>query len=685
MMIYPFTAIVGQEKLKKALLLCAINPAIGGLLIQGDKGTAKSTAARALAEVVPQITSVKHCQFNCSVTDPGMICEICNQPEKTTHTVQVPFINLPLGATEERISGSLDLEAVLVEKKKKFQPGLLAAVHQGILYIDEVNLLPDHLVDILLDVSAMGENRIEREGLSLSHPSKFTLIGTMNPEEGQLRPQFLDRFGLMVHVEAPAEVTERTEVVRRRIDFENDKMAFCQRWALKQESLQQQLMEAKALLPSVQVQDDLLTLISELCTQSNVRSLRADIVIYKTAVTLAALALRTQVTEQDITAAAELALAHRTRRKSSAPAAYQPQDPSPQNESRQNPSGQNSQEQNPTPETQDKQSPDTSSDKNKTSSQKNTTSSEEKGDPSSFHHPGIGKENEAGGEKQQKADHQPAEEEKIFDAGHISVLPKLEDLVNRSAQPLQTGKRSAAENINRGTYLRAETAKKTTDIAIEATVINAVRRDPDHFAITIDDVQQKKRSGKTGNLILFVVDASGSMAARKRMEAVKGTVLNLLTEAYEKRDTVGVIAFRGIEAEVLLQPTQSIESAEEAMRTLPTGGRTPLPHALQMALQLLQNSGGHHKSYHPILVILTDGKANVGIPGSGEDPWSQTVQRCLELKAMNIQSLVLNSESNYFNLDKAEEMATLMGAQYISLTEISEEQLTPVISRISDR
>lgn len=603
---YPFTAIAGQEKLKKALLLCAINPAIGGLLIQGDKGTAKSTAARALAEVVPLI-----------------------KKETENELVNAPFINLPIGATEERIIGSLDLEAVLVEKVKKFQPGLLAAVHQGILYIDEVNLLPDHLVDILLDVSAMGENRIEREGLSFTHPSRFTLIGTMNPEEGQLRPQFLDRFGLMVNVTAPSVVTERTEVVRRRIAFEDDPASFVQRWELQQDSLKKQVVAAKELLPTIRMDDDLLHLISQLTTQSNVKSLRADIVIYKTAITIAALAQRTQVTADDISEAAELALGHRTRK------------------SLQNDQGKSAQ----------------------------NDYGKGEGD--------YGKEEEDYG-KNPKNDYGKDENEKqqIFKAVAPIAVPKIESLTQQSIPDPQNGKRSAATNVKRGAHTRSELNRNTSDIAIQATVVHAILRDPDQFEITIDDLHQKKRDGKMSNLILFVVDASGSMAARKRMEAVKGTVLSLLTEAYEKRDNVGVIAFRGIAAEVLLYPTQSTELAEQAMINLPTGGRTPLPDALQTAVNLLQDFNAR-KGYHPILVVLTDGKANVPLSGIAGDPWSQTIQVANQLKSLNIQSLVLNSESNYFNLDKAEELAEALGAQYLLLSEISEAHLTPLINQLS--
>jgi len=604
---YPFVAIVGQEKLKKALLLCAVNPAIGGILIQGDKGTAKSTAARALAEVMPAMEQGK-----------------------------VPFITLPLGATEERVIGSLDLEAVLVDKKKRFQPGLLSAVHQGILYIDEVNLLSDHLVDVLLDVAASGENIIEREGLSLSHPSRFTLIGTMNPEEGQLRPQFLDRFGLMVQVDAPADIAERTEVVRRRIAFEADPVLFAQRWILQQENLQQQILQAKLLLPEVILDDDLLTLISQLTTELNVKSLRADIVMYKTAITLAAFDLRKQVTEEDIKMAAELALPHRSKKKSGSP----PASPPPLSQPTQN----------------QKQQADEKDD-----------------DP--------GKRNE---QSQGAADqHQPqAGDEQIFESSMPKALPKIEVAKVKMPGEPKAGRRSITDTLKIGAYTRAERVANTSDIAIDATVIHAILRDPEQFEIAAGDLHQKKRAGKMSNLILFIVDASGSMAARKRMEAVKGTVLSLLTEAYEKRDTVGVIAFRGIEAQVLLQPTKSTDLAEEAMRNLPTGGRTPLPHALHTAIQLL-NTFDAKKGYHPILIVLTDGKANVPLPGTGEDPWSQTIQLAGQLKDHAIPSLVINTESNYFNLDHAEELAVGLGAQYLALADISEEELSPIINQLS--
>lgn len=644
---YPFTAIVGQEKLKKALLLCAINPGIGGVLIQGDKGTAKSTAARALADIVPAITKINNCSFGCLPTEPLDFCDACQQQDKQLIQGQVPFINLPLGATEERVLGNLDLEQVLIEKKKKLQPGLLAAAHQGILYVDEVNLLADHLVDVLLDVSVTGENVIEREGLSLSHPSRFTLIGTMNPEEGYLRPQFLDRFGLMVEVEAPVDIAERTEVVRRRIAFERDQAAFVSQWESAQSGLQNQLIEAKKLLSLVQLNDELLMLISELTTELNVKSLRADIVIYKTAVTIAALNQRTEVSADDIREAADLTLAHRSKRH--------PFNNAPNKQDK--------------PKEQPNHSPD------EQTSQQKPTQAPVMGEDS-FKNPASpnGNQDLSGKDKQE----QPITQQ-VFEASTPLSLPqiKIDNLLSKQSE--QNGRRGVNKKTARGLYINPEPAKNTTDIAVDATVVHALVRNPDELDITIDDLHRKKRNSKTNNLILFVVDASGSMAASKRMEAVKGTVIGLLTDAYQKRDTVGVIAFRGIEAQILLNPTQSVELAEQAMKTLPTGGRTPLPHALQTAIQLLTRFD-QINNYNPVLIILTDGKANVSLPGGG-DAWMQTLALADRISKLNIQSVVLNTDLNYLNLNRAEELATSIGGQYLSLSDISKEQLTPIVNQ----
>lgn len=634
---YPFSALVGQNKLKQALLVCAVNPAVGGVLIRGDKGTAKSTAARGLSELMPPILRVEGSSFNCLPNEPLEFCEACQQVGWKGEEIPVPFVNLPLGATEDRLLGSLDLEGMLVERKKKLQPGLLATAHQGILYIDEVNLLPDHLVDVLLDAAAMGVNTIQREGLSVSHPARFTLIGTMNPEEGNLRPQFLDRFGLMVDVVAPRDVVERTEVVRRRIAFDENPGAFAARWVNEQQIIQNQIQKARQLLPSVTLSDGLLTLISQLCTELNVTSLRADIVMYKTAMTLAALAGRITVTADDVRQAAELALAHRQRKK-------------PFDDSRL--------PDNKLDELMQQAPPD------KPPSTQNEPNLPNEPDPSSTNNsPGEG--DDLPSESSQK--------EQIFGAFPNETIPSFAAEQTTLRQQLQVGRRSQAMNSPRGTVTQVVADKAPTDLAISSTVQHALLRDADDWGIIRDDLHQNVRTGKTGNLILFVVDASGSMAASRRMEAVKGSVLSLLTDAYQRRDSVGVIAFRGIEAQVILDPTRSVELAEQAMLHLPTGGRTPLPHALQVTIKLLQKVI-RPDSLQPLLVILSDGKANVPLAGGG-DAWQQTLTLATQLHERQIPSLVLDTETDYIRLGRAAELARVLGADCLSLDELSADSL----------
>ncbi len=310
---FPLAALVGQEQLKSALLLCAVNPGIGGVLIRGDKGSAKSTAARGLAGVMAPIERVVGCAYNCAPGEPSASCEVCNGAASSVETTPVPFVNLPLGASEDRVLGSLDFERALKDGRKAFQPGLLASAHRGILYIDEVNLLPDHLVDVLLDAAAMGINRVQREGLSIQHPARIALVGTMNQEEGELRPQLLDRFGMMVEVRAPQEPRLRAEIVRRRLAWEADPEGFGRAWSDQQAALREQVLHAQGLLPKVTVAEGLLLLISELCCSQGVTSLRADLVMNKAARALAALHGRTNVEADDLSQAAMLVLPHRRR------------------------------------------------------------------------------------------------------------------------------------------------------------------------------------------------------------------------------------------------------------------------------------------------------------------------------------------------------------------------------------
>ena len=537
----------------------------------------------------------------------------------------MPFITLPLGATEDRVVGTLDLEQALKGAKRVFKPGLLASAHRGILYIDEVNLLPDHLVDVLLDVAAMGVNSVQREGLSITHPARFTLIGTMNLEEGDLRPQLLDRFGLMVEVTAPRDKTTRAEVVRRRIAYEADTLGYADNWQPQQDTLREQLVTAQGLLSKVTLDDSLLELIGHLCCEFEVASLRADIVIYKAARALAALDGRLQVTPDDIRGAAELALPHRRRRKP-------------------------------------------------------------------FEQPGLDKErldelmqqalqppNEESGESNADQDNDEphsetdaAEEPQVFAAAAAGNAPKI--AIATQSKHAAIGKRNTAKDAPRGRVIHAVPDQNPSSLAVAATLRSAALRDANDFKVTKNDLHQQIRSGKSANLILFVVDASGSMAAQRRMEAVKGAVLTLLTDAYQQRDQVAVISFRGESAQVLLAPTRSVDLAEQQLRELPTGGRTPLPHALVLTLETLKQS----HDMPPFLVLLTDGKANVGLNDDG-DPWQQSLAFAELLAGEGVAALVLDTETGYLRLGKARQLAETLGADYLTLEELSAENLVITI------
>ena len=638
---FPFSAIVGQAQLKTALLLCAVDPSLGGVLIRGDKGTAKSTAARALTDVLPVIARVPGCAFNCAPGAPGVHCEVCMAPDTTAQLFPVPFITLPLGATEDRVLGTLDLARALAGAERVFQAGLLASAHRGILYIDEVNLLADHLVDVLLDVAAMGVNSVQREGLSIQHPARFTLIGTMNLEEGDLRPQLLDRFGLMVEVTAPREKTLRADVVRRRIAFEADPAAYVAAWAAPQAALQSRLADAQRLLAHVVLDDALLDLISHLCCEFEVASLRADIVMHKTARAIAALDARTTVTANDVRGAAELVLPHRRRRT---PFEQSGLDAGRLDEAMQQ-AGHGPQQNTDAPADATADAPsDTPAD------------------------------NDLAQENAPRQSETP--QQQVFAVAPGATARPI--ALDASPLGIVAGRRSKAYDASTGRVVRAVPDEQPASLALGATLRSAALRDPQHFHVTKSDLHQQIRVGKSANLILFVVDASGSMAAQSRMEAVKGAVLALLTDAYQRRDEVAVIAFRGTSAQVLLAPTRSVERAEQALRSLPTGGRTPLPHALQLALETLQQASANAP---PLLVILSDGRANVALAtgAADSDPWRDTLALAALLAERAVPALVFDTETGYLRLGRAAQLAQALGAQCLTLEQLSADNLALTI------
>jgi magnesium chelatase subunit D len=688
---FPLAALVGQEQLKSALLLCAVNPGIGGVLIRGDKGSAKSTAARGLAGVMPPIERVVGCAYNCAPGDPAASCEVCSGVASSVETTSVPFVNLPLGASEDRVLGSLDFERALKDGRKAFQPGLLASAHRGILYIDEVNLLPDHLVDVLLDAAAMGINRVQREGLSVQHPARIALVGTMNQEEGELRPQLLDRFGMMVEVRAPQEPRLRAEIVRRRLAWESDPEGFGRSWESQQADLLEQVLRAQVLLPQVTIAEGLLLLISELCCSQGVTSLRADLVMNKAARALAALEGRTSVEPDDLSQAAMLVLPHRRRAKPFEQPGLdegalqrlmrRANEPEGDGEAR-----------GDAAEASDRDAGGQSGDGGGNRDAPGRSGGGGNRDAAGRSNDGGG-DRDAGGRSGDDGGNRAAggagggnadggePVEHVFAAGTVAPPPRIELRTGFVARGV-VGRRSVAAESLRGREVRAVPNARPTDLAVTATLHHSLMRTgglsaAGRLEVTAEDLHQKVKAGRQGNLMLFVVDASGSMAALQRMEMVKATVLSLLRDAYERRDEVGVIAFRGTKAELLLSPTRSVDTAEKQLRDLPTGGRTPLAHALQVATDVLnRNSGASHPE--PLLIVVSDGKANVALNGTG-DAWQQSLEYAQAFGRKGVAALVLDTEVGFVRMGRAGELAAALGAQCMSLEEFSAQTLALTI------
>jgi magnesium chelatase subunit D len=596
---YPFAGIVGMADLKLALLLNAVSPAIGGVLVRGEKGTAKSTMVRGLAALLPPVSVVPGCPYSCDPAAPDPGCPA--GPHHGTDGVMRPVIlaELPVGATEDRLAGSLDIERVLTAGTTAFQPGLLASAHRGVLYVDEVNLLHDHLVDLLLDAAALGVNYVEREGISIRHASRFLLVGTMNPEEGELRPQLLDRFGLTVEATASHDPAERAEVVRRRLAYEAGPAAFASRFAGDTAALAAQVAKARDRLPHVDLPDAALRQICSVCGAFGVDGMRADLVTARTAIALAAWAGRDVVTDEDVRTAARLALPHRRRRDPfDAPGL-------------------------------DEQALD---DALREASAQNQDSSQDPGrpdGPEDPEDPDDGPENpedDPGGRPEHadgsttppsRESRSPAEAPPSAPATPTAPF-RARLLTVPGVGEGAPGRRSAA----RGPFGRTVGARvpQTRPFAlhIPATVRSAAIRgasDPrskPRIRLAPADLRAAVREGREGNLILFAVDASGSMAARQRMRAVKGAVLSLLLDAYQRRDKVGLVTFRGTGAEVALPPTSSVEAAARRLTSLATGGRTPLAAGLAQAARVLATERLRDPRRRPLLVVVTDGRATSG-------------------------------------------------------------------------
>jgi magnesium chelatase subunit D len=582
---FPFSAIVGQDDLKLALVLAAVDPTIGGVLISGERGTAKSTAARGLAALLPKTAAGKY----------------------------APFVELPLGATEDRVVGSIDISRVLQDGSTELRSGLLARADGGVLYVDEVNLLPDHIVDLLLDAAASGWVTVERDGISAGEPARFVLVGTMNPEEGELRPQFVDRFGLCVQVRGLAILDERVAAIRQRLSFDDRPASVLEALQPAEQALREGMAAARERLAALVISDAHLAVVAAISTEHSLDGIRGDLAIIKTARALAAWEAAPEIREEHIRRAAQLALSHRTRRKKlrgqprAAPNAAPPDQHPPAADSEAMP----------------------------------------RSGPS-----------------------QPGDNPRLQPAPAVPDLARVHlitDVIDREA----VGRRGAhAPGAQR--MVGAVPFELTGTLAITQTLTAAAGRGArvgeQGVKLAAADLRQHERRGPGLCHVLFAVDGSGSMATKRRLELAKGAALGLLTSNYQRRDEVALMVFRGEGTDLVLPFTRHVASIEQALCDVPTGGRTPLARVLLDAQHLLQSRTP------ALLVIFTDGRANVSVDGG--DPWEEALAAAAQVRAACAGGLVVDCEPGPIVLGRARALAQALGAECVALDDMDAAALT---------
>jgi magnesium chelatase subunit D len=658
---FPFGAVVGMDDMRLALVLNAVSPAVGGVLVRGEKGTAKSTAVRALAAVLPPVDVVAGCRFACDPAAPDPGCpDGPHDPGAPGLTRPARLVELPVGASEDRVVGALDLERALTEGVKAFEPGLLAGANRGVLYVDEVNLLHDHLVDLLLDAAALGTAYVEREGVSVRHAARFLLVGTMNPEEGELRPQLLDRFGLTVEVAAPRDPDLRADVVRRRFAFDADPAGFAVEWAAEEASLSDRIAAARARLPRVVLSDGALRQVTAVCAAFDVDGLRADLVTARAALAHAAWCGRDEVTEDDVRVAARLALPHRRRRNPfDAPGLDDDtleqalSDARPDDEEGPDDDGGPDGGGAPSPPGPDGGTP----------------------DDGSASAPSTAPRGEGSG----SAGAAPAPDRAAAAPADPFRARRLEVPGIGAGAP---GRRSRARSERGRVVGSVRPSGTVTRLHLTGTVLAAAPhqlargRTGPGLRIAREDLRQATLEGREGNLVLFVVDASGSMGSRSRMGAVKGAVLSLLLDAYQRRDKVGLVTFRGAGAELALPPTWSVEAAAARLTDLPTGGRTPLAAGLLRAHEVLRVERVRDPQRRPLLVVVTDGRAT-GARGGGS--LADAHAAAALLASTGTAGVVVDCESGPVRLGLAATLGAHLGARTLRLEELAADSLAATV------
>ena len=630
-MIFPFVAVEGQEKIKKALLLNIVNKRIGGVLINGEKGTAKSTLVRGLGELFSEIK----------------------------------VINLPLNITEDNLVGSIDIEKTMKSGKKVFQEGLLKKCHNNILYVDEINLLGDSIVSSILEVASREINYVERDGVSFSHECKFLLIGTMNPEEGDLRPQLLDKFGLYVNAAGTEDILERVKVIKKRLEYENNPIKFCEKYKEEEEILKEKVEHAKERIEKIKVSDQIMNIAVKIVEEANTVGNRAEIILVETAKSLAALDGRSYLNIDDLKEAAVFVLPHRTNQK---------------HESTSQSKGNELEDKNQ--ETEEE----------KNNSEDNITQEKEEEVPEEPNKENFDNGNdsenieESDRDEKKNKNNENAESEEKFGIGEIfKVKDILIDDVHDTKKRAGTGKRCKTKSgSSQGRYIKSTLPKgKIRDFAFDATIRAAApyqkKNKENNLMINIkkEHIRVKVREKRTGASILFVVDSSGSMGVKKRMEAVKGAVMSLLKDAYEKRDRVGMVSFRRDKAEELLPITRSIDLAQKKLEKLATGGKTPLAEGIAKAYTIIKNEMRKDKEVVPLIVFLSDGKGNFS--ASGKDPIKESLEMAEKIKNEGIRAIVIDTEEGFIKLEMAKTLSEAMKAEYYKLENLRSEDMLKLI------
>ncbi|MDR2279941.1 MAG: VWA domain-containing protein [Gordonia sp. (in: high G+C Gram-positive bacteria)] len=626
---YPFSAVVGQDRLKLALILSAVSPGIGGVLIRGEKGTAKSTVVRGLGPLLGSASRV---------------------------------VELPIGATEDRVVGSLDLTRVLRDGQAHFTPGLLAKADDGVLYIDEVNLLSDHLVDVLLDAAASGRVTVERDGVSHTQSARFVLVGTMNPEEGELRPQLLDRFGLVVDVAGARDVDERVSIVTARMAFDADPVGFSGRHEAAESELASRISHARSALSDVVLPAEELRRIAGICAHLDVDGLRGDIVMARTATAHAAWRGASEVTEDDVRVAAELALPHRRRRN--------PFDESSMSEEQLDDALRAGDEaassaQDDAPSDPSDHDPSTSPDDSSSSPDDGASSSSTEAGPDD---PDDDPPPSGGGAPGPQFGTRPA-------GGSPRVRTFRADGVGDG----DPGRRSRARSM-RGSTVRDVDFGVGTGVHLFGTVLAAARRASGGGMPSLQpgDLRGAERIGTESNLVVFLVDLSGSMTARSRLTAVRDACVEMLRDSYTRRDRVAVVVAAGADAYVAVPPTRSVDIAVARLAQVRTGGRTPLAEGLQRSVEVIDRSARVDPHRRPLLVLLTDGRAT-----GGRDAALRAGSAADDVARRGVSAVVVDCEQGFVRLGSAVALAKRLRAEYVPLDDLADTGLAAGIRGVA--